>query len=129
MPTITYTLTNAGHNLFRDGAQGAANPKITYAALGTSSTAPTATDTRLGAEAFRKKVTSYTNTGSTGETIISMYLAPGEAVGVTIAEVAFFGGNATSTANSGTMFARGLYSPSHTKTNLESITFPLDLTT
>lgn len=128
MPTITYTLTTAGHNLFRDGAQGAVNPKITYAALGTSSTAPTANDTRLGAEIFRKKVTSYTNTGATGETIISLYLAPGEVVGVNLAEVGFFGGNsATNTANSGVLFARGLYS--HIKTNLESITFPLDLTT
>lgn len=129
MPSITYTLTTAGHNLFRDGARGAANPKITYAAIGTSSTAPTVNDTKLGAETFRKKVTTYTNGTSTGEVIISMYLAPGEAVGVTIAEVGFFGGTATGSVNSGTLLARGLYSPSHTKTNLESITFPLDLIT
>src|SRR2546421_1172254 len=128
MPTITYTLTNAGHNLFRDASQGNANPKITYAALGTSSTAPTTGDTRLGAEVFRKRITSYSNTGATGEVNIWLYVAPGEAVGVNIAEVGFFGGSsATGAANSGVLFARGLYS--HTKTNLEGITFPLDLTT
>jgi hypothetical protein len=127
MPVITYTLTTAGHNLYRDASQGAANAKITYAALGTGSTAPNVLDTRLGAEVFRKKVTSYTNTGSPGEVIISMYLSPAEAIGVAIAEVGFFGGNATGTVNSGILFVRGLYS--HTKTALESITFPLDLTT
>ena len=127
MPTITYTLTNAGHNLFRDAAQGAANPKITYAALGTSSTAPTTGDTKLGAEVFRKKVATYSTTGTTGEVLVWLYVAPGDAVGVNIQEVGFFGGSgATNAANSGVMVARGLYS--HTKTNLESITFPLDAT-
>jgi hypothetical protein len=129
MPTINYTLTTAGHNLLRDGAKGAASPKISYAAIGTGSTTPTISDTRLSAEVLRKKITTYTNGASTGEVIISLYLAPGEAVGVTIAEVGFFGGNATGTVNSGVLLARGLYSPTHTKTNLESITFPLDLTT
>src|SRR6266566_1789785 len=128
MPTITYTLTNAGHNLYSDASQGNANPKITYAALGTSGASPTAGDTRLGAEVSRKRVTSYANTGATGEVIISMYLSPTEAVNVNIAEVGWFGGsNATNSANSGVLFARGLYS--HSKTNLESITFPLDIIT
>ena len=121
-------MTTAGHNLLRDGTKGAANSKISYAAIGTSSTTPTVSDTRLGAEIFRKKITTYTNGTNAGEVIISLYLAPGEAIGVTIAEVGFFGSNATGSANSGVLLARGLYSPTHTKTNLESIVFPLDLT-
>lgn len=120
------TLTNAGRNLIRDGLRGAATPKITYVAMGTDSTAPDVANTKLGAETFRKAVTSYTN-GTTGEVLINMYLAPGESVGTNIAEIGFFGGSATSAANSGTLLARGLYS--HAKTNTESIQFQLDFTT
>ncbi|SRR6266571_9050753 len=120
------TITNSGLNLLRDGVSGANTPKITYVALGTSSTAPAATDTQLGAESFRKAVTSYTNGASTGEVLINMYLGPGDDVGDSIAEVGFFGGNATGTANSGVLLAHGLYS--HTKLGTESIQFQLDLT-
>src|SRR5258708_32965216 len=68
---------------------------------------------------FRKKIASYTNGTNPGEIIFSAYVAPGDAVGVVIGEVAWFGGNANGTANTGILLARGLYS--HTKTNLESI--------
>lgn len=119
------TITNAGHNLLRDGLKGTNNSLIKYVSLGTSSTAPTVNDTKLGAETFRKAVTSYTN-GSTGEVLITMYLSPGEIVGTNIAEVGFFGGNTASSAfNTGVLLARGLYS--HTHTNVESIQFTLDI--
>ncbi len=121
------TITNAGLGLIRDSLSGANNALITYVALGTSSTGPTANDTRLGSEIFRKAVTSYTNGASIGEILINMYLAPGETVGTGIQEVGFFGANATGAANSGVMLARGLYA--HTKSNVESISFQLDLTT
>ncbi len=127
MPTITYTYTNAGHNLLRDGTSGANNPKVTYIALGTSGTAPAIGDTKLGAEVFRKAVTSYTN-GTTGEVIFSGYIAPGDAVGVAIAEVGWFGGtSAGAGANTGVLLAHGLYA--HTKTATESIQISLDFTT
>ncbi|SRR6266699_1934983 len=127
MPTITYTYTNAGHNLLRNGMEGADNPKIVYVALGTSNTAPAASDTKLGTEAFRKAVTSYTN-GSTGEVIFNGYIAPSDAVGVGIQEVGWFGGNgATATANTGVLLARGLYN--HSKLATESIQLSLDFTT
>ncbi len=119
------TITTAGRNLLRDGESGAQNPRITYVALGTDSTAPAIGNTQLGAEVFRKQVTSYTN-GANGEVVISMYLSPSDLIGISVAEVGFFGGNATKTANSGTLLARGLYS--HTKTNVESIQFGLDFT-
>lgn len=120
-------VTNAGSNLFRDSASGASVPKITYVALGTSTTSPTAADTKLVAEVFRKAVTSYTN-GSTGEVFINMYLGPLDAVGDDIEEVGFFGGtSATATANTGVLLARGLWHH-NSKTNLESITFQLDFT-
>jgi hypothetical protein len=120
------TITNAGRNLRRDGMAGANNPKITYVALGTSNTPASVSDTKLGNETFRKKVSSYTN-GSTGEILINMYLSDSDAIGVGIQEVGFFGGStASSTPNSGVLLARGLYT--HTKTNVESITFQLDFT-
>lgn len=123
----TIQITNAGSNLYRDSASGVSVPTITYVALGTSTTSPTAADTQLGAEVFRKAVTSYTN-GSTGEIFINMYLAPLDAVGDDIEEIGFFGGtSATATANTGVLLARGLWTH-NPKTNLESITFQLDFT-
>src|SRR5216117_2324885 len=119
------TITTAGRNLERHVSSGAQNPRITYVALGTDSTAQVVGNTQLGAEVFRKAVTSYTN-GTDGEILINMYLAPSDLVGTTIAEIGFFGGNATKTANSGTLLARGLYS--HTHINTESIQFQLDYT-
>lgn len=120
------TVTTVGKNLLRAGRSGSDNPKVTYVALGTSNIAPSASDTKLGAEVFRKKISSYAN-GGTGEILANGYIAPTEAVGVVIAEVGFFGGNsATSTANSGILIARGLYS--HTKTGTESLTLQFDET-
>lgn len=116
--------TNGWLNLLRDAQAGTNTPKITYVALGTSNTAPTINDVKLGNEVFRKAVTSYTN-GATGELLINMYLAPGDSIGTNIQEVGFFGGSsASSTPNSGVLVARGLYS--HIKLNTESIQFQLD---
>jgi hypothetical protein len=121
------TVTNAGLNLLRDGTDGANNPKITYVAIGTSSTAPTVTDTKLGAETFRKKISSYANGASVGEILVNGYLNASDAVGTAIAEVGFFGGNtASATPNSGILVAHGLYS--HTKLSTEGIQLQLDLT-
>ena len=121
------TITNDGLNLIRDGLKAGNNPKITYVALGTSSTAPAAGDHTLGAEVFRKAVSSYTNGASNGEILINMYLAPGDTVGTNIQEVGFFGGAATSSANTGVLLAHGLYAH-NPKTAVESIQFQLDFT-
>jgi hypothetical protein len=121
------TITNAGLNLIRDGLKNANNPAITWVALGTSSTAPAATDTQLGAETFRKAVTIANNGGSPGEILIVMYLAPNEYL-ANIQEVGFFGGSsASSAANSGVLLAHGLYAH-NPHVNTESIQFQLDFT-
>src|SRR5579872_4868926 len=113
------TKTNAGLNLFRDGEAGANNPQITYVALGNSTTTPTAGDTTLGNETFRKQVTTYTN-GATGEILITMYLGPNDDIGADVEEVGFFGGStASSQPNSGILVAHGLWTHSP-KTALES---------
>lgn len=123
----TIQKTNGWLNLIRDGSAGANNPKITYVALGTGTSTPTAAQTQLDNEVFRKAVTSYTN-GATGEIFVSMYLGPTDAVNVDIEEVAFYGGNSATTAlNSGVMLARGLWSH-NSKTGVESIVFQIDAT-
>lgn len=117
--------TNGWLNLIRDSGSGAQNPLIKYVALGTSTTTPLISDTKLGAETFRKAVTSYVN-GATGELIVNMYLAPTDNVGANIEEVGFYaGGSATSAQDSGVLIARGLWAH-NPKTNLESIVFALD---
>jgi hypothetical protein len=121
------TVTDAGLNMLRDGNKGTGAVKVLYLALGTDATAPSIAQTKLLAEAFRKAITTYANGASPGASVISAYVGPDEAVGVNIAEVGWFIGNATSTANSGTLLARALYSPAHVKTSSESFTFQLDL--
>jgi hypothetical protein len=118
------TKATVGLNLLRDSNSGAQSGVISYVALGTSNTAPTSADVKLGNEVFRKKVTSWTQ-GANGEILINLYLSPTDAVGFDIEEVGFFGGNATSVVNSGVLLAHGLFTH-NPKTNAESIQFQLD---
>lgn len=118
-------VTTAGLDLLRDGVRDADTPTISYVAIGTGNSTPTASQTKLDAEAFRKAVTSY-SAGSDGVVVVNAVLGAGDSVGTAIAEVAWFGGaSASATANSGVMVARGLYS--HTKGS-ESLQLPLTLT-
>ncbi len=118
-------ITNGWLNLLRDSLAGAASPQITYVALGSGTNTPAVTDTALQTEVFRKAVTTYTN-GATGEVQISLFLAPGDAIGQNIQEVGFFAGaTASSSPGSGVLVARGLWA--HTpKLSTESIVFTLD---
>lgn len=113
-------ITSAGKNLLAESLRNASlDAEIKYIAIGSDNTAPSSGDTTLGNETFRKAVTSQTAGGSVGVTITNLYVAPEEAVG-TIEEIGFFSGSsATATTNSGTLFARVLYS--RTKTAVESI--------
>ena len=124
----TMTKTTVGLNLERDGKSGANNPKVLYIALGTGNSTPSVANTALDNEVFRKAISTFAN-GSTGDITAQIYIEPTEAVGYTIAEVGIFGGGAaTNVANSGVLLARGLYSPTHTKTNAESMVIPVDIT-
>lgn len=116
----TATLTTAGKNLIRDARRGLVTDiKIKYVAIGTSNTAPSAGQTALLAETFRKALTS-SGSPTNAEGLFTLYLAPGDAVGTGIQEVGWFAGAAAGAgAGSGVMVARGLYS--HTKTASESI--------
>lgn len=113
-------ITSAGKNLLAESLRNASlDAEIKYIAIGSDNTAPSSGDTTLGNETFRKAVTSQTAGGSVGVTITNLYVAPEEAVG-TIEEIGFFSGSsASATTDSGTLFARVLYS--RTKTAVESI--------
>ena|SRR6266436_1597932 len=121
------TLTNAYHNLLKNAGQGLDNAKITYVAVGTGSAAPSASDTKLVSESYRKKVSSYTNGAGVGELLVNGYLNANDAVGVVIGEIGYFAGNsATSAANSGILVGRALFS--HTKLGTEGIQLQGDIT-
>jgi hypothetical protein len=125
--SISMTITNDGYDLWRNASKGTDNPLITYFALGSSSVSPTVNDHTLGAETFRKAVTSYTNGSSHGELLVSVYVAPADAVGLNIQEICIIGGNsATISANTGILIARGLYIH-NPKLNTESLQLQLDL--
>lgn len=123
----TATLTDAGRNLVRDARRGLVTDiSVKYVAIGTSSTAPSAADTQLGAEVFRKALTS-SSSPATGQSTLTLYLAPGDAVSVGIQEVGWFAGaGASGTANSGVLIAHGLYA--HTKLASESIQVDFSVT-
>lgn len=106
-------VTNAALDLFSEALRGAdvSNLEINWLAVGTGTAtggdAPSATDTQLNNEVFRKVIT-YQAGGTNRMTTITV-VAPSEA-NVNITEIGWFGANATSTANSGTMIARVAYS-------------------
>lgn len=124
MPAITKTV--AGLNLLRDGDRGSASVKVTYFSIGSGSAVPAATDVKLQNETFRKTVANYT-VGTDGEVTVAGVLANADAVNANIQEVGFWGGNASSTLNSGTLIGRGLYAH-NPKLSTESITFTCDIT-
>ncbi|MFS1513052.1 hypothetical protein VQL36_11535 [Chengkuizengella sp. SCS-71B] len=117
--TIQNTITDSWLNAVRDAMMNAnSDIEIKYIALGDDDSAPSATQTVLGNERFRKAITKQ-DAGTIGRVDSSSYIAPYEA-NFHIKEVGFFGGSeATSEKGSGVMVARILYN--HEKTDEESI--------
>lgn len=112
-------ITDAGLDHLAAALGGDDVGEITYVALGSSATAPTAGDTDLGAEEYRKAVTSH-SAGLTGIMDTIVVVPAPDATGFTIREIGWFGGSAASiSSGSGTLIARVLYE--RTKTTLESI--------
>lgn len=92
--------------------------EIKYIAIGTDNTTPTVTDTQLGNEIFRKQVTSKSKTG-TGEVTTIFVIIDSEAVAQWEEIGIFVGSSATTSANSGVLASRVLYS--RNKTALEEV--------
>jgi hypothetical protein len=116
---INNIITDAGLNMMRNALNGElTSTEIRYLALGTSSTAVSATQTQLGAEIFR---TPFINTvkPDVGQLEKTAVVLDSEAV-ASIQEIGIFAGStATNVSNSGIMISRVLYA--RNKTNLESI--------
>ncbi len=116
-------IVTAGKQLVLDIMAGTL-AKLSYGAVGTSSTAAAAGDTQLGAETARQTIT-YSRSGTTGT--YSVFFNTSEA-NATLAEVGFFGGAATAAANSGTLFNHIILSPTIVKTASYVLTIDLDVT-
>lgn len=112
-------ITDLGLNLMREYLLSQA----TFVAVGSDATAPTATDTQLGSEQFRKAITTAKDNG-TGDAQTICYIAPGECNDFTIQELGLFTGGTVDQPNSGTLIARWLYN--RAKTDLESIQITRD---
>ncbi len=80
-------------------------------------TTPQATDTQLQNEVFRKTITSGVTGANPGEVLIVLYIAPTDNPGVTFLEIGWYAGNASATANSGTLMARSIYWYVHTSSD------------
>ena len=95
--------------------------QIYYLALGTGNTAITDTDTTLDTEIFRTPLAVATTDVGTGEILNEFIVLDTEAVG-NMEEIGIFGGStATSSADTGTLISRILWSK--VKSNSEEITF------
>ncbi|MCT8978649.1 hypothetical protein N4T77_18835 [Clostridium sp. CX1] len=106
-------ITDAGLNMLRDMLSGVINDaQIKYVALGNNATVPINTDIKLGAEQFRKIVTSRNNDPvQAGKLYTELYIADTEANSFKCEEIGWFaGGGANATKDSGICMARILYS-------------------
>ena len=90
---------------------------ITYMALGTGSTTPNASDTTMDTELFRKLVSIRTVSGAVAS--FRTFFNSSEGNG-TLVELGLFGDDATSIADSGTMYAH--VAINKTKTSSETLT-------
>lgn len=120
-PTVTRIknrITNAGLSLLAAALAGD-DAEIRYVAVGSNGDDTLDSATQLGAEEYRKAVTSQNAIG-TGAIDTSIVLNPPEAVGFEINEIGWFAGaDATGDPDTGVLVARVLYQ--RTKTNLESL--------
>lgn len=126
-------ICDTGRNLIADilGARTTTGLNISYVALGSDNgtiTPVATTNTQLGAEQFRKAYTSSARS-ATGANQTIGYIAPNEAcssggtgTNFTINEIGWFAGAATSTANSGILVARILYTRAKAQTESLQIT-------
>jgi len=116
-------VTTIGFRLVLD-ALGNDKSGITYGAVGTGTTAAAVSDTTLETELDRNG-SIYTRSQTVGT--FSVFFNTGEANGI-ITEIGFFGDDATTTSDSGTLFNHIILDSSITKTTDYTLTLDLDIT-
>lgn len=118
-------VVTAGKNLIRDLLDNAAGVTgLNYFAVGIVSDAPDLGDTTLAFEKFRNTIT--TTTTADNKLTIIYFLTALEANGETLVEAGIFGDDATSTPDSGTLFARVTHEVIN-KTAAKAVTYTWDI--
>src|SRR3990167_10760703 len=123
---VNNMFVTAGKNSMADALRGTiANTKgiITYCALGTGSTAPALADTTLQTELVRKLVSVRSVSGNVAT--FQTFFTTSEGNG-TLREAGLFGDDASSTVDSGTLFAR--VAINRTKTSNDTLTLTWTIT-
>lgn len=118
-------ITTAGKNLIRDLIGDVSTYGVTYFANGTDDTSVDISDTALGSEVFRNPITTTVYVDK--KVTFKYYLSSVQANGNTLKEAGLFGGNATGTADSGTLVAHVTHDDI-VKTSSVAITFSWDIT-
>ena len=96
---------------------------ITYCAVGTGAAAPTPSDTQLGTETFRKQISVPSFSGN--QCTFQTFFTTTDVIG-TLLEAGLFGGLASATPNSATLFAKAQIN--RTKTANDTLTLTWTLT-
>ena len=117
-------VVNLGKYLAGDHLIGAVTGGLSYCSYGTSSTPPAAGNTKLTAEAGRKAMTTKSRTGAV--VTFSTFFLSTECT-ADIKEVGWFGGVASSTPDSGTLFNHALLAYDNSAGNVD-LTIELELT-
>lgn len=116
----------AGKNNIASALAGSAvanKGKITYCAMGTGSTAPALSDTKLQTEIGRKLVSVRSSSGNVAT--FQTFFTTSEVVG-TLREAGLFGDDATATTDSGALFCRTAIN--RTKSSSDTLTLTWAIT-
>lgn len=130
MATVALTITTVGRNYLRDSLSGQsnANGRITYFSVGTGTTTPSVSDTKLAAEVYRTVFQSAGPGTNIGEELLNGFIDLAFANGLTLTETGIWGGPTVSgTANSGILIARALLSPTIAKNNAITVSLNFDM--
>lgn len=113
-------VVTAGKDMIAAALIGQSNKSITYLAAGTNSTAPALGNTQLGSELGRKLISTREISSLANNTAVYTTFFNTSEINGSLQEFGLFGGDATATANSGTLFARTL--SARVKTTSDTLT-------
>jgi len=118
-------ITSFGKNLIAKIIGNQSTNGITHFAVGTDDTIVSASDTVLGNEVYRNQITQAID--SSNKATIKYYLSSPQANGNDLVEAGLFGGTATDTLDTGTLFAHVTFDKI-SKTSSIAVTFVWDIT-